>query len=885
MFRSLGQQWLKLDPPLFHMSALVTGGLRQIYGDIQSRKRQFRHASGAYTNKLEAFLPQVNMPLMALRYSFIEVIANGRSSVLITAADTFRGGSRVAVKVLHGPHYALGAQEVHCLQALNAADPWQASATVRLLNTFIFDDHFCIVFELLRPEPISFFLKDADDTEVIRRLRKVAVKLLSTLGFLQQQNVAHADLKPDNILLTTENDFTSVKVIDFGNALYCIHKEVSLYYNDFDLQTPLYRAPEVMFGVPFGSEIDMYSLGCVLAELYLGKPLFFGKNKEAILSETVELLGAFPMTVFQRGKYFSLLQSFTLDTVMPQIIRCKRLMTRLKNTRNFAFATFIEGMLAYDPRERLTPCGAACHPFLASEVAIGYLMPSAANKTQDGGTYTGFALNRDNYATKPHIDKEVERLNLNSLELLHRGTVENLTASPSTTTPCGTTDSKTLASSPPLLGDLRASAAQPMTSKQAATSFRPSGWSLSVGKDEAVDDRRAAVSADAPLIGERRIAGYSGHRVAVEDVVCVKPCSQASASPASGRSAHDPLEDAGGLFVLDTPSSSGSSPTTVVNSGGGGSLSSSNSSSPKAGVNSRGGGSRKSNNSSSPKAGVNSRGSGSRSSSKSSSPKAGVNSRGSGSRSSSPKAGVNSRGGGSRSSSPKAGVISRGSGSRSSSKSSSLKAGVNSRGSSSCKSNNSSSLKTGVNSGRGRGAAQRMPQGRMNAASVSVSTSRKLFDPAMCLQAWEPLPATPVEGEPRLTTSDKMRARPTSSGKARPPGTTSDKARAWPTTPDKVPIRPMTSDKVLTRLTTSDKVLTRPTTSNQVRTRPMIVDKVQTRPTTSDKGRTRPTTSDIVLTRPTTSDKVRTQLMTSDKVRTQPTTSEKVLTRPTIIRL
>ena len=42
---------------------------------------------------------------------------------------------------------------------------------------------------------------------------------------------------------------------------------------------------QVMFGLPFGTEIDMWSLGCVLAELYLGKPLFYGKNKQAIMQE------------------------------------------------------------------------------------------------------------------------------------------------------------------------------------------------------------------------------------------------------------------------------------------------------------------------------------------------------------------------------------------------------------------------------------------------------------------------------------------------------------------------------------------------------------------------------------------------------------------------
>ena len=43
-----------------------------------------------------------------------------------------------------------------------------------------------------------------------------------------------------------EGDFSSVKLVDFGNAIHCVYAEVSLYYDDFELQTLLYRAPEVI---------------------------------------------------------------------------------------------------------------------------------------------------------------------------------------------------------------------------------------------------------------------------------------------------------------------------------------------------------------------------------------------------------------------------------------------------------------------------------------------------------------------------------------------------------------------------------------------------------------------------------------------------------------
>ncbi|PIK48715.1 putative homeodomain-interacting protein kinase 3, partial [Apostichopus japonicus] len=57
-----------------------------------------------------------------------------------------------------------------------------------------------------------------------------------------------------------------IKVIDFGNAIHCVYDELALYYDDYELQTIVYRAPEVICGLPFGTEIDLWSVGCILAE-------------------------------------------------------------------------------------------------------------------------------------------------------------------------------------------------------------------------------------------------------------------------------------------------------------------------------------------------------------------------------------------------------------------------------------------------------------------------------------------------------------------------------------------------------------------------------------------------------------------------------------------
>lgn len=85
----------------------------------------------------------------------------------------------------------------------------------------------------------------------------------------------HADLKPENIMLVdpTRQPYR-VKVIDFGSASH-VSKAVCNTY----LQSRYYRAPEIILGLPFCEAIDMWSLGCVVAELFLGWPLYPGSSE------------------------------------------------------------------------------------------------------------------------------------------------------------------------------------------------------------------------------------------------------------------------------------------------------------------------------------------------------------------------------------------------------------------------------------------------------------------------------------------------------------------------------------------------------------------------------------------------------------------------------
>ncbi|XP_052103638.1 probable serine/threonine-protein kinase DDB_G0268078 [Mytilus californianus] len=350
---------------------------------------------------------------MASRYRIIDLISEkGQSGVLLRAEDMFKEDTIVVIKVLHTTFSQLGIQETLCLQQLRNVDPDNISHTLRLLNIFTFDDHYCMVFEALYPEPINQIFHQISRDKLIPSIRKVTIRLLTILGFLQQQNIIHADLKPDNILLKKKDDLGSLKVIDFGNAIHHIHKEVSLYYEDFQVQTPLYRAPEVIFGIPFGSEIDIWSVGCILAELYAGKPLFLGSDEKSIVKKMTEILGLLPTNVFQKGKYYSELKSFTGTNTQENV--CQDLMDHLK-CRDYKFCSFLAGCLQYNPDKRFKPREAALHPFLASELPIGFLMGSNTDKIYP-------SVYVPHYSHSPHVASDIQRSQPSSLDLLKLGT-------------------------------------------------------------------------------------------------------------------------------------------------------------------------------------------------------------------------------------------------------------------------------------------------------------------------------------------------------------------------------------------------------------------------------------------------------------------------------
>lgn len=179
----------------------------------------------------------------------------------------------VAIKILKNhPSYARQGQiEVSILARLSTENADEYNF-VRAYECFQHCNHTCLVFEMLEQNLYDFLKQNKFSPLPLKVIRPILQQVATALKKLKSLGLIHADLKPENIMLVDPvRQPYRVKVIDFGSASHVSKTVCSTY-----LQSRYYRAPEIILGLPFCEAIDMWSLGCVIAELFLGWPLYPG---------------------------------------------------------------------------------------------------------------------------------------------------------------------------------------------------------------------------------------------------------------------------------------------------------------------------------------------------------------------------------------------------------------------------------------------------------------------------------------------------------------------------------------------------------------------------------------------------------------------------------
>uniref|UniRef100_A0A1B0CCC7 non-specific serine/threonine protein kinase n=2 Tax=Lutzomyia longipalpis TaxID=7200 RepID=A0A1B0CCC7_LUTLO len=212
---------------------------------------------------------------LSAQYEVLEFLGRGTFGQVVKCWK--KGTSEiVAIKILKNhPSYARQGQiEVSILSRLSQENADEFNF-VRAFECFQHKNHTCLVFEMLEQNLYDFLKHNKFSPLPLKYIRPILQQVLTALLKLKQLGLIHADLKPENIMLVDPvRQPYRVKVIDFGSASH-VSKTVCNTY----LQSRYYRAPEIILGLPFCEAIDMWSLGCVVAELFLGWPLYPGSSE------------------------------------------------------------------------------------------------------------------------------------------------------------------------------------------------------------------------------------------------------------------------------------------------------------------------------------------------------------------------------------------------------------------------------------------------------------------------------------------------------------------------------------------------------------------------------------------------------------------------------
>jgi len=182
-------------------------------------------------------------------------------------------------------------------------------------------------------------------------------QILRGLKYIHSANVLHRDLKPSNLLLNTTCD---LKICDFGLARVADPAHDHTGYLTEYVATRWYRAPEIMLNSKgYTKSIDIWSVGCILAEMISNRPLFPGKHYLDQLNLILNVLGSpsqEDLNCIINDKARSYLQSLPLKTRHPWI--------ELYPNADTNALDLLDKMLTFNPHKRITVEECLAHPYL-----------------------------------------------------------------------------------------------------------------------------------------------------------------------------------------------------------------------------------------------------------------------------------------------------------------------------------------------------------------------------------------------------------------------------------------------------------------------------------------------------------------------------------------
>ncbi|CAH0729417.1 unnamed protein product, partial [Brenthis ino] len=301
------------------------------------------------------------------RYVVLQQLGDGTygSVALAQRRDT---GEKVAIKRMKRKYYswdeAMNLREVKSLKKLNHANIVKLREVIRENDTLYF------VFEYMRGN-LYQLIRDAERPFPEPVLRNILYQVLQGLAHMHRHGFFHRDLKPENLLCAGPE---LVKIADLGLA-----REVRSRppYTDY-VSTRWYRAPEVLLhDTHYGAPIDLWALGCIMAELYTCRPLFPGNSEIDQLYKISAVLGTPSRDEWPDGYALADVLRFRFPTSAGVPL------ARVVPTASASALALFSALLRYPPRERPTAPQALRYPYFAVGAAL--VLPPPATRPRRSG--------------------------------------------------------------------------------------------------------------------------------------------------------------------------------------------------------------------------------------------------------------------------------------------------------------------------------------------------------------------------------------------------------------------------------------------------------------------------------------------------------------------
>ncbi|KAK7469937.1 hypothetical protein BaRGS_00036041 [Batillaria attramentaria] len=320
--------------------------------------------------------------VLQARYEVVATLGEGTFGKVVECKDLRRNGETIALKIIKNVEkYREAAKlEINVLEKIKEKDPNGKYLCVSMLDWFDYHGHVCISFDMLGLSVFDFLKDNNYIAYPIEQVRHISYQLCYAVNFLHDNQLTHTDLKPENILFV-DSDFeisynskrrrderrikrTDIRLIDFGSATFD-HEHHSTI-----VSTRHYRAPEVILELGWSQPCDVWSIGCIMFELYTGYTLFQTHDNKEHLAMMERILGSLPYRMAKKTKTnFFYHGRLDWDPLTPagRYVRenCKPLYHYLvdKDPAHVDLLDLVEKMLEYTPEQRITLREALRHPF------------------------------------------------------------------------------------------------------------------------------------------------------------------------------------------------------------------------------------------------------------------------------------------------------------------------------------------------------------------------------------------------------------------------------------------------------------------------------------------------------------------------------------------